>query len=514
MSALVFSMVGAAAQAQPSYQVTAIRPPFTGTQCGARGVNNFGHVTGWAQVGSTTRIFLYTPTAGSSDVGDIGVSNTSYGGYAINDSDVIVGQNYVGGYVHSFRLDCVHNEFNDITLNETNGSFPQAYAYAINAGGDIAGSLTFNCAGAATNLQAAHWTWTPGGPSAVSLGTYDLCSTSYALCLNNVGDLAGYGLRTIGSYGWYRPTLWHAGTMIDLGVFGASGDGHGYVNAINDFGVCAGWAENRENPNSDWYAPCLWTAAGGIVNLNDAADPTYPGFAKSINNAGFVVGTSGALPTIWTPSGAKFSLASRIINPQPGMTLSDAVGISNTGFVVCNGAQIGSGFGPQAFLLTPCTPGIAVQPADLSVPTMTPVTISVVAVGAGELTYQWRRNGSALSDGTAAGGGVLSGATTHTLSISTATCYDHGNYDCIVTGSFGGPTTSGAATLTITGCICISDFNNDGDSGTDADLEAFFRCIAGNCCMACAMPDFNGDGDTGTDADIESFFRVLAGGPC
>jgi hypothetical protein len=26
--------------------------------------------------------------------------------------------------------------------------------------------------------------------------------------------------------------------------------------------------------------------------------------------------------------------------------------------------------------------------------------------------------------------------------------------------------------------------------------------------------DFNGDGDLGTDADIEAFFRVLAGGAC
>jgi hypothetical protein len=26
--------------------------------------------------------------------------------------------------------------------------------------------------------------------------------------------------------------------------------------------------------------------------------------------------------------------------------------------------------------------------------------------------------------------------------------------------------------------------------------------------------DFNGDGDVGTDADIEAFFRVLAGGNC
>jgi subtilisin-like proprotein convertase family protein len=61
---------------------------------------------------------------------------------------------------------------------------------------------------------------------------------------------------------------------------------------------------------------------------------------------------------------------------------------------------------------------------------------------------------------------------------------------------------------------CTHDFNGDGDIGTDADIEAFFACLAGNCCAACGSPDFNGDGDSGTDADIESFFRVLAGHPC
>jgi hypothetical protein len=61
-----------------------------------------------------------------------------------------------------------------------------------------------------------------------------------------------------------------------------------------------------------------------------------------------------------------------------------------------------------------------------------------------------------------------------------------------------------------------ADFNCDGDTGTDADIEAFFRCLAGTCpggtCPSNA--DFNADGDTGTDADIEAFFRVLAGGNC
>jgi hypothetical protein len=77
--------------------------------------------------------------------------------------------------------------------------------------------------------------------------------------------------------------------------------------------------------------------------------------------------------------------------------------------------------------------------------------------------------------------------------------------------------------VTLTNCSGASydgcgsaDFNGDGDVGTDADIEAFFACLAGSCCPTCSPggADFNGDGDTGTDADIESFFRVLAGGAC
>jgi hypothetical protein len=61
-----------------------------------------------------------------------------------------------------------------------------------------------------------------------------------------------------------------------------------------------------------------------------------------------------------------------------------------------------------------------------------------------------------------------------------------------------------------------ADFNCDGDVGTDADIDAFFACLAGLCPAAPCVgdADFNGDGDVGTDADIEAFFRVLAGGTC
>jgi glucose/arabinose dehydrogenase len=58
---------------------------------------------------------------------------------------------------------------------------------------------------------------------------------------------------------------------------------------------------------------------------------------------------------------------------------------------------------------------------------------------------------------------------------------------------------------------CDPDFDQDGDPGTDADIETFFASVAGSGPLGA---DFNGDGDAGTDADIEAFFRVLAGGSC
>jgi hypothetical protein len=63
-------------------------------------------------------------------------------------------------------------------------------------------------------------------------------------------------------------------------------------------------------------------------------------------------------------------------------------------------------------------------------------------------------------------------------------------------------------------CCGSADVDGDGEPGSDADIEAFFECLAGRCCAACGVGDFDDDGDARTDGDIEAFFRVLAGGGC
>jgi hypothetical protein len=129
---------------------------------------------------------------------------------------------------------------------------------------------------------------------------------------------------------------------------------------------------------------------------------------------------------------------------------------------------------------------------------------SVAASGTAPITYQWRRGATNLS------GPRFTGVNTPTLTISSVEAGDAGGgYNCVVSNSCGSDTS-----VSVSLFVNSADFDGDGDTGTDADIEAFFACLAGSCCATCGSADFNADGDVGTDADIEAFFRVLAGGAC
>jgi hypothetical protein len=133
------------------------------------------------------------------------------------------------------------------------------------------------------------------------------------------------------------------------------------------------------------------------------------------------------------------------------------------------------------------------------------------------VVYQWYLDGSLLADGPRPDGALVAGATTRNLNLSNLTAAETGGVSVRATSSCGEMVQSTAAMLTVAGSCAAcgtADFNGDGDLGTDADIGAFFACLAGSCCPTCWGADFNGDGDIGTDADIESFFRVLGGGTC
>ncbi len=164
------------------------------------------------------------------------------------------------------------------------------------------------------------------------------------------------------------------------------------------------------------------------------------------------------------------------------------------------------------------TIAITAQPASANACVSTDAFFSITAFTAGPITHQWQLESSrgvwhtlTTDPQPLPNGGTVSAATPDAASTTISLRNRPGRVliRAVVTGPCDTATSYYASLF-----INSADFDNDGDSGTDADIEAFFACVAGSCPPTGGSADFDADGDTATDADIESFFRVLAGGPC
>ncbi len=235
-------------------------------------------------------------------------------------------------------------------------------------------------------------------------------------------------------------------------------------------------------------APC----EGGVMTLTAAASST------------------AALTYQWRLDGSELTDGDGIVGCTTAALTIDPMQTYDAGSYDCLITNIaGSVATNPASVTIEEPPVVTIPPQPVTVTSGDSVVMSVTATGSEPLVFQWRRNGIALTNDSR-----ITGASTASLSINPVASADAGSYDVVVSNDCGAPV-SGAAILTVAGCG-TADFNGDGDVGTDADIEAFFACLGGDCCAICFAggADFNDDGDVGTDADIESFFRVLGGGPC
>src|SRR5438552_11446012 len=83
-------------------------------------------------------------------------------------------------------------------------------------------------------------------------------------------------------------------------------------------------------------------------------------------------------------------------------------------------------------------PSITTQPANQTVTTGQMATFTVVAAGTAPLTYQWKKNGTAIS-----------GATSSSYTTPATTSSDNGSQFTVVASNTAGSMTSNAATLTV-----------------------------------------------------------------
>jgi uncharacterized repeat protein (TIGR03803 family) len=117
-----------------------------------------------------------------------------------------------------------------------------------------------------------------------------------------------------------------------------------------------------------------------------------------------------------------------------------------------------SGYGTVFRLTGPMPPHVVVQPTNQTVYVGMNATFNVVAAGTASLLYQWRLNGTNLTDG-----GNLTGSSTSILAINNVSAANAGTYSVIISNLVGA-TTSTDAVLTVASPPIISKVicNTDG----------------------------------------------------
>lgn len=152
--------------------------------------------------------------------------------------------------------------------------------------------------------------------------------------------------------------------------------------------------------------------------------------------ATFTVVAEGNSPTYqWSRNGAAITGATSASYTTPATVAGDS-GAKYT-VVVTSGSE--SLTSREATLTVNVPPSITTQPASASVTAGSTATFNVTAAGTGTLSYQWRRDGTAIA-----------GATASAYTTAATVAGDDGAQFSVVVTSAYGTVTSNAATLTVT----------------------------------------------------------------
>ena len=133
-------------------------------------------------------------------------------------------------------------------------------------------------------------------------------------------------------------------------------------------------------------------------------------------------------------------------SPTLSVTPADASDVARYRSVVTNAG--GSSSSNDAALTLRAATIITQQPSNQAIATGGTAAFGVTAIGDGPPSYRWQKNGVNLVDG-----GHYSGATTATLTVTSADSSDQGSYRSVVTAACGS-TTSNEASLTVTSDSC------------------------------------------------------------
>ena len=314
-------------------------------------------------------------------------------------------------------------------------------------------------AGAADNLE-------------VNLGTVSQFATATGTL--PITRLAAAEL--VGIYG----ANWNSRLGVDLfwGVVGTVGRTAGGPNGQPVSTLWATAIQDSSGASTPWLRRAGTLQNNGVV----AVEAMFTDSPGSLNGAASLASNVFAADIVATAAGswsaqrgttntafAFFSPSLQFDNPGTGFNFAKADLYEvqpGSGNATRLGTFTLSATGVLSFSVSPSgggTPSVTTQPVSQAVPVGGSVTFGVVAVGTPTPTYQWKKDGAAIS-----------GATNATLTISSVQAPNAGSYSVTITNS-AGAVTSNAVTLTVNAPVAsgriinlsvLTDIATVGDSFT------------------------------------------------
>jgi O-glycosyl hydrolase len=235
--------------------------------------------------------------------------------------------------------------------------------------------------------------------------------------------------------------------------------------------------------NGTVFRVSVTNAAGSIMSnaatLTVNAAPVAPSITSQPASvtvtagqaATFNVSAGGTAPLSyqWQRNGTAISGATGASYTTPATTTAENG--STFAVVVTNSAgSVTSSSATLSVNPAPAAPGITTQPASVTVIAGQPATFSVTASGTAPLSYQWQKNGAAIS-----------GATSSSYTTPATTSADNGSTYAVVVSNAVGSVTSNTATLTVSAAAVAPTITTEpaNQSVTAGQTAAFFVVATG-----------------------------------